>query len=104
MNERDQRVILSILKEDIAKAVKDENEPPARFLGHIMYALSGVETEPPRDYLCPISLTLMDNPMVIASGETFERRNIEHWLFTLGKDTCPLTQLALPTKTIYQNR
>jgi hypothetical protein len=34
----------------------------------------------PDDFLCPISLEVMTDPIILPSGHTFERRSIQHWL------------------------
>ncbi|XP_058092082.1 U-box domain-containing protein 6-like isoform X2 [Magnolia sinica] len=49
---------------------------------------------PPEEFKCPISSKLMFDPVVIASGQTFERIWIEKW-FSEGHDTCPKTQKKL---------
>lgn len=48
----------------------------------------------PEEFCCPISSRLMYDPVVIASGQTFERVSIEKW-FSEGHDTCPKTQKKL---------
>ncbi|XP_055810489.1 U-box domain-containing protein 45-like [Solanum dulcamara] len=50
---------------------------------------------PPEELRCPISLQLMYNPVIIASGQTYERICIEKW-FSDGHNTCPKTQQELP--------
>jgi hypothetical protein len=47
----------------------------------------------PLPFRCSLTLELMSNPVIIASGHTFERRAIERWL--ASNDTCPLSQTAL---------
>ncbi|KAF2286512.1 hypothetical protein GH714_017471 [Hevea brasiliensis] len=49
---------------------------------------------PPEELRCPISLQLMYDPVIIASGQTYERICIEKW-FSDGHDTCPKTQQKL---------
>ncbi|KAK7246971.1 hypothetical protein RIF29_41845 [Crotalaria pallida] len=49
---------------------------------------------PPEELRCPISLQLMYDPVIIGSGQTFERACIEKW-FTDGHNTCPKTQQKL---------
>ncbi|KAM1379417.1 hypothetical protein ACFX2I_021300 [Malus domestica] len=46
---------------------------------------------PPEELRCPISLQLMYDPVIIASGKTYERICIEKW-FGDGHNTCPKTQ------------
>uniref|UniRef100_M8BQ79 RING-type E3 ubiquitin transferase n=1 Tax=Aegilops tauschii TaxID=37682 RepID=M8BQ79_AEGTA len=55
--------------------------------------LSGLATPPP-ELCCPISMKLMHDPVIIASGQTYERENIERW-FSKGYDTCPRTQAVI---------
>ncbi|KAL9226394.1 hypothetical protein vseg_002213 [Gypsophila vaccaria] len=49
---------------------------------------------PPEELRCPISLQLMYDPVIIASGQTYERVCIEKW-FSDGHNTCPKTQQQL---------
>lgn len=50
---------------------------------------------PPEELRCPISLQLMYDPVIIASGQTYERVCIEKW-FSDGHNNCPKTQQKLP--------
>ncbi|KAF1861731.1 hypothetical protein Lal_00026160 [Lupinus albus] len=49
---------------------------------------------PPDEYKCPISSRLMYDPIVIASGVTYERMWIQKW-FDEGNDKCPKTRKKL---------
>lgn len=49
---------------------------------------------PPEEFRCPISLQLMYDPVIISSGQTYERVCIEKW-FHDGHSTCPKTQQQL---------
>lgn len=55
---------------------------------------SGQMSVPPEELRCPISLQLMYDPVIIASGQTYERICIEKW-FSNGHNTCPKTQQTL---------
>lgn len=55
---------------------------------------SGQLPIPPEELRCPISLQLMYDPVIIASGQTYERICIEKW-FSDGHGTCPKTQQQL---------
>ncbi|KAL3501035.1 hypothetical protein ACH5RR_035484 [Cinchona calisaya] len=55
---------------------------------------SGQMPVPPEELRCPISLQLMYDPVIIASGQTYERICIEKWLSD-GHNTCPKTQQQL---------
>jgi hypothetical protein len=56
-------------------------------------SMSGAAT-PPAEFCCPLSTKLMRDPVIIASGRTYERECIEKW-FNEGHDTCPRTQVKL---------
>ncbi|WVZ77833.1 hypothetical protein U9M48_025650 [Paspalum notatum var. saurae] len=62
---------------------------------------SGADTPPP-EFCCPLSMKLMRDPVIIASGQTYERENIERW-FNDGYDTCPRTQMKLRNFMITPN-
>ncbi|KAE9610511.1 hypothetical protein Lal_00029800 [Lupinus albus] len=55
---------------------------------------SGQMPIPPEELRCPISLQLMHDPVIIDSGQTFERVCIKKW-FSDGHNTCPKTQQKL---------
>ncbi|CAI8588686.1 unnamed protein product [Vicia faba] len=57
---------------------------------------------PPEEYKCPISSRLMYDPVIIASGVTYERMWITKW-FNEGKTTCPKTENELPHMTSTPN-
>ncbi|KAL5212396.1 hypothetical protein ABZP36_023243 [Zizania latifolia] len=63
--------------------------------------VSGAAT-PPAEFCCPISTKLMHDPVIIASGQTYEREYIERW-FREGNDTCPRTQIKLESFTMIPN-
>ncbi|EPS68981.1 hypothetical protein M569_05787, partial [Genlisea aurea] len=56
----------------------------------------------PDDFRCPISLELMRDPVIISTGQTYERSSIEKWL-EAGHSTCPKTQQALTSSTLTPN-
>ncbi|KAL8516602.1 hypothetical protein ACS0TY_015026 [Phlomoides rotata] len=48
----------------------------------------------PEEFKCPLSMELMRDPVIIASGQTFDRPFIQRW-FKAGNRTCPRTQQVL---------
>ncbi|KAE8710274.1 U-box domain-containing protein 11 [Hibiscus syriacus] len=56
----------------------------------------------PVDYLCPISLELMRDPVIVATGQTYERSYIQRWI-DCGNVTCPKTQQKLENLTLTPN-
>ncbi|KAL5709872.1 hypothetical protein ACHQM5_020505 [Ranunculus cassubicifolius] len=57
----------------------------------------------PLDFRCPISLDLMRDPVVVATGQTYDRSSINHWIDS-GHDTCPKTGQVLAHKNLISNR
>ncbi|GJN21982.1 hypothetical protein PR202_gb09507 [Eleusine coracana subsp. coracana] len=57
---------------------------------------------PPAEFCCPISTKLMHDPVIIASGQTYEREYIERW-FNEGYDTCPRTKVKLDNFSMIPN-
>ena len=45
-------------------------------------------------FFCPVSLELFKDPVVVRTGQTYERRSVEDWIKRGGK-TCPATGQAL---------
>nr|CAD1817628.1 unnamed protein product [Ananas comosus var. bracteatus] len=56
----------------------------------------------PDDFRCPISLDLMKDPVIVATGQTYERACIEKWLAS-GHNTCPTTQQKLVHTSLTPN-
>ncbi|XAR60568.1 Ubiquitin--protein ligase [Bertholletia excelsa] len=56
----------------------------------------------PDDFRCPISLELMKDPVIVSTGQTYERSCIEKWL-EAGHGTCPKTQQTLASTALTPN-
>jgi len=56
----------------------------------------------PRHFLCPITLNLMDDPVVAQDGESYERRAMEAWMH--NNPTSPLHHTAITDTRLYPNR
>eukprot|EP00252_Welwitschia_mirabilis_P025713 TRINITY_DN8165_c0_g1_i1.p1 TRINITY_DN8165_c0_g1~~TRINITY_DN8165_c0_g1_i1.p1 ORF type:complete len:824 (+),score=162.42 TRINITY_DN8165_c0_g1_i1:665-3136(+) len=56
----------------------------------------------PADFRCPLSLELMSDPVIVASGQTYERSYIQQWLDE-GMTTCPKTRQTLNHKNLIPN-
>ncbi|KAL6651291.1 hypothetical protein ACP70R_010216 [Stipagrostis hirtigluma subsp. patula] len=59
--------------------------------------------EPPQLFLCPISMELMEDPVTVSTGVTYDRRSIERWFFKYGKTTCPATMQRLTSFELTPN-
>ncbi|KAJ0987172.1 hypothetical protein J5N97_005528 [Dioscorea zingiberensis] len=56
----------------------------------------------PNEFLCPISLEIMFDPVIVATGQTYDRSSIQKWLDT-GHCTCPKTRQALTHQSLAPN-
>ncbi|KAJ0971895.1 hypothetical protein J5N97_019854 [Dioscorea zingiberensis] len=63
---------------------------------------AGSEVEVPEHFLCPISSEIMRDPVILASGQTYDRPYIQEWL-NAGKLICPETQQVLSNSTLTPN-
>ncbi|KAK7247208.1 hypothetical protein RIF29_42085 [Crotalaria pallida] len=57
----------------------------------------------PKDFCCPISLDLMCDPVIISTGQTYDRRSISRWMEE-GHCTCPKTGQLLAHNRLVPNR
>ncbi|XP_051126022.1 U-box domain-containing protein 17-like [Andrographis paniculata] len=54
----------------------------------------------PKDFCCPISLDLMQDPVLVSTGQTYDRSSIERWMEE-GQCNCPKTgQMLLHTDLV----
>ncbi|XP_073280637.1 U-box domain-containing protein 17-like [Primulina huaijiensis] len=54
----------------------------------------------PKDFCCPISLDLMKDPVIVSTGQTYDRASIMRWMGE-GHSTCPKTgQMLLHTRLV----
>ncbi|KAI7736031.1 hypothetical protein M8C21_033552 [Ambrosia artemisiifolia] len=56
----------------------------------------------PPDFCCPLSLELMTDPVIVASGQTYERSYVRKWL-DLGLTVCPKTMQTLAHTNLIPN-
>nr|XP_043636984.1 U-box domain-containing protein 3 [Erigeron canadensis] len=63
-------------------------------------AINGVSV--PSYFICPLSLQLMFDPVIVASGQTYERDSIQKWL-NHGLTRCPGTRQTLSHTNLIPN-
>ncbi|GLJ05355.1 hypothetical protein SUGI_0016730 [Cryptomeria japonica] len=59
-------------------------------------------TEWPKEFICPISRLPMADPVIVCSGQSYERRCIEAWM-KLGQRYCHVTGIDLHNSTVIAN-
>ncbi|KAL5205826.1 hypothetical protein ABZP36_034035 [Zizania latifolia] len=63
---------------------------------------AAVPTIVPEEFRCPISLELMKDPVIVSTGQTYERACIQKWIES-GHHTCPTTQQRLSNTALTPN-
>ena len=58
--------------------------------------------KPPDEFICPITHSIMNDPVIISDGHTYERTAIQKWLNTHEKS--PMTNELLRYKNLIPNR
>ena len=56
----------------------------------------------PDHFICPLTLEIMNDPVITREGQNFERQAIVEWL-NQGNTTCPLTRQLLSFSRIIPN-
>lgn len=93
-------VIALLSRADAATSAseKDVNYQKKRGSG----GMGGHPIPPLQSFYCPITHEIMEEPVEIASGQTFERTAIEKW-FSAGNSNCPTTKVELDNLEIKLN-
>ncbi|KAL2500389.1 U-box domain-containing protein 16 [Forsythia ovata] len=63
---------------------------------------SAADVNFPADFRCPISLDLMRDPVVVSTGQTYDRSSISLWIES-GHNTCPKTGQTLAHSQLIPN-
>jgi hypothetical protein len=95
---------MSMLLKKIKDFVQTQNPEMGPPIGTKLMDSNG-EPRPvniPDEFRCPISLELMKDPVIVATGQTYERLCIEKWLAS-GHHTCPNTQQRMTNTTLTPN-
>ncbi|MCE0482352.1 hypothetical protein HAX54_041039 [Datura stramonium] len=60
---------------------------------------STAPSRPPKDFVCPITGQLFNDPVTLETGQTYERKAIQEWM-NRGNTTCPITRQSLSAATL----
>ncbi|KAF3484623.1 hypothetical protein F2Q69_00056674 [Brassica cretica] len=61
------------------------------------------EIDIPCFFLCPLSLDIMKDPVIVSTGITYDRDSIEKWLFTGKNNSCPVTKQVITETDLTPN-
>lgn len=72
----------------------------------VLWALSGgSKLSPPPEFLCPISLKIMQEPVILCESEiTFEKKEILSWFAKEEIKRCPISLKKLRNTTLAENK
>ncbi|KAJ6920882.1 hypothetical protein NC651_014452 [Populus alba x Populus x berolinensis] len=56
-------------------------------------------SRPPKDFVCPITGQLFNDPVTLETGHTYERKAIQEWV-KRGNTTCPITRQPLSANSL----
>ncbi|XP_020210841.1 U-box domain-containing protein 9 [Cajanus cajan] len=111
--ERERGVSASELKDklrELVKAIVDSDDYTLEAADEAIASLSALKNLkslhhapiPPPQFRCPISTQLMTDPVILSTGQTYDRPFIERWL-NEGHRTCPQTQQVLSHSILTPN-
>ncbi|XP_073117802.1 U-box domain-containing protein 9-like [Elaeis guineensis] len=93
------RLVRLIVEEDDGRI--DTYDEASRVLSELKDLTFGSPAVP-QHFLCPISSELMKDPVILASGQTYDRAFIQEWLNS-GNRICPQTRQVLPNTILTPN-
>ncbi|KAM7275152.1 hypothetical protein ACFE04_017018 [Oxalis oulophora] len=109
----DSVILAAVLSKQETVSVTDDSKVPDD--GRVINRLERVRSCPdasrssnadaftiPDDFLCPIALELMRDPVIVSTGQTYERAYMQRWI-DCGNLTCPKTQQKLDHFTLTPN-
>lgn len=95
-----EQIIALLSRADAATSITEKNAIYQKKRGS--GGREGHPLPPLQSFYCPITQEVMEEPVEIASGQTFERSAIEKWL-EKGNRTCPTTKVELENTEIKVN-
>ncbi|XP_071689321.1 putative E3 ubiquitin-protein ligase LIN-1 [Rutidosis leptorrhynchoides] len=63
---------------------------------NLSFFMEDIESQntPPKDFVCPITKLIFNDPVTLETGQTYEREAIQEWI-DRGNSTCPITHQKL---------
>ncbi|KAH0886380.1 hypothetical protein HID58_062476 [Brassica napus] len=95
-------MLLKNIKDFVQTYNPNLDDVPLRSKPSLSKAQDEDEKNVPEDFRCPISLKLISDPVIVSSGQTYDRECIKKWLEE-GNTTCPKTQVTLTSDTVTPN-
>ncbi|KAI3719099.1 hypothetical protein L6452_19989 [Arctium lappa] len=97
------RFLLFGFEEDEVEIIMGKRFKKMKKRGLILKEIADTFITIPKDFCCPISLELMMDPVVISTGQTYDRGSISRWIDD-GHCSCPKSGSTLVHKMLVPNR
>lgn len=97
------RFLLFGFEEDEMEGLDVSNNRRLIKKGLVIQEIANTFVTVPKDFCCPISLDLMRDPVIVSTGQTYDRSSIRRWMDE-GHCTCPKTGQMLAHKSLVPNR
>ncbi|CAN0899154.1 U-box domain-containing protein 9 [Linum grandiflorum] len=94
------QTLLALKALKFRRSNKKTNSPLSFNLHHHQHSVSAASC--PEDFKCPLSKELMRDPVILCTGQTYDRPFIAKWLGE-GNRTCPMTQQVLSHTNLTPN-
>ncbi|KAG2549979.1 U-box domain-containing protein 21-like [Panicum virgatum] len=72
-------------------------------MSSLPFRTTPAKEDPPPEFLCPITLDLMRDPVAAPTGITYDRAAITSWLLSGGQRACPVTHAELRAGDLVPN-
>ncbi|GAA0155410.1 ubiquitin-protein ligase [Lithospermum erythrorhizon] len=97
------RFLLYGFEVDVEEVMKAGKSRKVNKGGIISQEIAETFVKVPKDFCCPVSLDLMSDPVMVCTGQTYERESITRWVDE-GHHTCPKTGQLLEHRWVVPNR
>jgi len=101
MGESENADALVLIEEETLESMYGPNVNVSFYIRRIQQ-LDDLATDCPAEYLCPIGLYIMTDPVIAVDGFTYERSEIQRW-FDGGNRRSPKTNLVLDSIHLIPN-
>ncbi|CAI9763800.1 unnamed protein product [Fraxinus pennsylvanica] len=79
--------------------LNESDEGSQSYVSSPMSEMLTPQSRPPKDFVCPITGQIFNDPVTLETGQTYERKAIQEWM-NRGNTTCPITRQPLSATSL----
>ncbi|KAL2503974.1 BRCA1-A complex subunit BRE [Abeliophyllum distichum] len=79
--------------------LNESDEGSQSYVSSPMSEMLTPQSRPPKDFVCPITGQIFNDPVTLETGQTYERKAIQEWM-NRGNTTCPITRQPLSAASL----